>query len=289
MVASPEPEESAGGPLSLFARVKKPQRRWEVLNQLVFRPLAQVLVHVFLPLRVPPTAVLLANAIVGLVAAAAIAAGDLVTGAILLQLKTVLDNADGQLARASGRTSALGRYLDTEADLVVNAFVVAALGHVTDAPLLAVLGFCALTIVLSTDFNTDVLYRRSRGEIVFTQPSVEGEGRLARLLARAYDLVFGPQDRLLQAVSRRRLERVLSRVTDPEARRRAALAYHDRATVVLLANFGLSTQLAVLALCLALGVPVAYLWFLLAGAALMPVLQLRREALARRALAVAGG
>jgi hypothetical protein len=167
----------------------------------------------------------------------------------------------------------------------VNVLVVAALGYVIGAPVLAVLGFCALTLVLSADYNADVLYRRARGETVVTQPAVEGEGTLACLLARAYGVLFGPQDRLLQAVSWRRLESVLSRVSDPEARRRATLAYHDGATVVLLANFGLSTQLAVLGLCLVLGAPAIYFWLVLACGALLPVLQLRREALARRALA----
>jgi archaetidylinositol phosphate synthase len=285
MVASPEPEESADPPLSLFARTKKPRRHSEVLTEMVFRPLAHLVVRALLPLRVPPVAVLLANAAVGLVAAAAIGVGNLVAGALLLQLKTVLDNADGQLARASGRTSVLGRYLDTEADLVVNVIVMAALGHAAEAPIVAVLGFCALTLVLSANFNTDVLYRRARGETVVTQPAAEGEGAFARLLAGVYGVVFGPQDRLLQTVSRRRLERRVTGVPDPGARHRAALAYHDGATVVLLANFGLSTQLAVLGVCLVLGAPAIYLWLVLACAVLLPVLQLRREALARRALA----
>ena len=48
--------------------------------------------------------------------------------ALLLQLKTVLDNADGQLARLSGRVTAFGRYLDSESDLVVNAAIFVALG-----------------------------------------------------------------------------------------------------------------------------------------------------------------
>ena len=52
---------------------------------------------------------------------------------------------------------------------------------------------------------------------------------------------------------------------------------------MVLANFGLSTQLAVLGLCLALGQPEAYLWFALAcGLSLVP-LELRRVALARAA------
>ena len=47
---------------------------------------------------------------------------------LLLQLKTVLDNADGQLARPPGGCPALGRYLDSESDLLVNAALFAALG-----------------------------------------------------------------------------------------------------------------------------------------------------------------
>ena len=43
--------------------------------------------------------------------------GSLLAAALLVQLKTLLDNADGQLARLTGRTSAFGRYLDSEVDL----------------------------------------------------------------------------------------------------------------------------------------------------------------------------
>ena len=52
--------------------------------------------------------------------------GSLLVAALLVQLKTLLDNADGQLARLTGRTSAFGRYLDSEVDLLVNAALFAA-------------------------------------------------------------------------------------------------------------------------------------------------------------------
>ena len=51
-----------------------------------------------------------------------------------MQLKTVLDNADGQLARLSGRITSFGRYLDSELDLVVNAALFAAVGWRTGTP-----------------------------------------------------------------------------------------------------------------------------------------------------------
>ena len=56
------------------------------------------------------------------------ARGHLVAAALLVQLKTLLDNADGQLARLTGRVTAFGRYLDSECDLLVNAALFAAVG-----------------------------------------------------------------------------------------------------------------------------------------------------------------
>lgn len=286
MVVSPEPDETASAGsagLAAVPRAEKRRARPELLAEAVFRPLASVVVRALLPIRVSPTAVVLTNALAGLAAAVAIYRGELVVAALLLQLKTVLDNADGQLARASGRTTALGRYLDTEADLVVNAALFAALGLEAGLPLLAGAAFLALTLVLSANFNENVLHRRSRGEEVVTQPSAAEEGAVARGLARVYGVVFAPQDSVLQHFSRRRLERSLVGVSDPAARRPTAISYHDGLTSLVLANFGLSTQLAVLGVCLALGGPVFYLWFVVGCAASLPALQLRREIVARSA------
>src|ERR1700754_2098832 len=98
----------------------------EFVLELVFRPLSNVLGPLFERARIPPPAVVLANAATGLVAAVVLARGDLVAAAVLLQLKTLLDNVDGALARATGQVTLVGRYLDTIADLVVNAAAFAA-------------------------------------------------------------------------------------------------------------------------------------------------------------------
>jgi hypothetical protein len=89
-----------------------------------------------------------------------------------------------------------------------------------------------------------------------------------------YRIVFAPQDRLARAVVGRRLERLSG---DPRV-------YHDRGTMAVFANLGLSTQLAVLGVCLAFDAPEVYLWLVLGSLALLPVLALRREWLVRRAL-----
>jgi hypothetical protein len=218
----------------------------------------------------------------GLVAAAALGAGALLAAALLLQVKTLLDNADGLLARASRQVTLLGRYLDTEADLVVNAGVFAALGAVTGKPWLALAGLLASVLVLGVAFNLAELDREARGHPTPAPP--RSGGPVERVLEGGYRLVFGPQDRLVRGFSRRRLQRVLDAVSDPARAGTATLAYHDRLTQAYLANTGLSTQLAALGVFLALGIPEAFLWLVLALLLPLPLLQLRRERLARVAL-----
>jgi archaetidylinositol phosphate synthase len=126
--------------------------------ELVYRPLAHLVVLALLPLRIAPPAVVLAGAVAGIAAAVEIVRGGLLLAAGLVVVKTILDGADGALARAAGRVSAFGRYLDSDCDLVVNAALWAAIGYSTGRPLLAAAAFAASTLVLSVNFNLRRLY-----------------------------------------------------------------------------------------------------------------------------------
>jgi archaetidylinositol phosphate synthase len=248
---------------------RKPRNGTEVLCEYLFRPVAQVVAAGLAPLRVPPPAVVLANFASGLTAAWVLAGGHFVWAALLLQAKTVLDNADGQLARMTGRTSVLGRYLDSECDLVSDAAVCGALGYLTSWWVGAV-AFASLTLVLSVNYNLERLYRRELGEPTEAMPHAPGR---ARLLERFYALAYAPQDRLVERFAEWRLR---------GAARSERLAWHDRATVSVVANFGLSTQLFVLGACLVAGSPAAYAWVAAGCAAALVPLALRRERLRRR-------
>ena len=204
----------------------------------IFRPLAHPLVLLLARLRVPPPLVVAAAGSAGVAAAVELGRGSLLAAALLVQLKTLLDNADGQLARLSGRTSAAGRYLDSEADLLVDAALFAALGWRTGAPALALAGFLSLTAVLSLNFNAERLARAAAAE-------PDPEGRVAALLQGVYRCLYAPQDRLAERIAARR-----PALTSPLA-------------VSLLANAGLSTQLAAFGLLLALGRPLAFCWLAL--------------------------
>jgi archaetidylinositol phosphate synthase len=218
----------------------------------VFRPLAHPLVLLLARLRVPPPLVVLAAGAAGLAAAVELGRGSLLAAALLVQLKTLLDNADGQLARLTGRTSAFGRYLDSLVDLLVNAALFAALGWTTGRPALALAGFLAVTSVLSLNFNAERLSRAGSAE-------PEAGGGPTALLRRVYGVVYAPQDRLAEAL----------------AARRPALT--GSTAVSLLANLGMSTQLAAFGLMIALGHPAAFAWIAVAEIAIVALALLPRR------------
>jgi archaetidylinositol phosphate synthase len=237
---------------SALAQSRKQRRGTELVCEHVFRPLAHPLVLVLARLRVSPPVVVVAAGTAGIAAAVELGRGSFVVAAILLQLKTVLDNADGQLARLTGRTSAFGRYLDSEMDLLVNAALFAALGWATGHAALAAAGFAALTSVLSLNFNADRLARGAAS-------APDDGGRATALLRRIYALVYAPQDRLAEALvaCRPALTSLLS--------------------VSLLANLGMSTQLAAFGLLVALGHPLAFAWLALAPVAAIALALLPRR------------
>ena len=237
----------------------------ELLLEVVFRPLSNALAAPLVRARISPPVVVLANATIGVVAAVVLFTGNLVVAAVLLQLKTLLDNTDGALARATGRVTLAGRYLDTLADLVVNVALFVALGHVTGEPILAAAAFVALTLVLAVDFNVTELYREAHG-IPSEEPRPTG-GSAERALAALYGLFFTPLDRVIRGVS-------AWRFGDRPA--------YDRFAVTVLANLGLTTQLAALGVCLVLGAPSVYLWLVLGCLALTAALHVRAELRDRR-------
>jgi phosphatidylglycerophosphate synthase len=255
-------------PASASASVEARRAGPELVLEIAFRPLANAFVPLLRRAGISPPAVVLANAAAGLVAALFLARGELIAAAVLLQAKTLLDNMDGQLARATGRVTLAGRYLDTIADIVVNAALFAALGYVTGQPFLAAASFVALTLVLAVDFNVTELYRHAHG-IAAPHPPPTGS-RTERVLAAVYGALFRPLDRAMRSLSARRFH----------GRRT-----YDRLTVTILANLGLTTQLAILGLCLVLRAPSAYLWFVLACVVALVPLQLRAERQARAAIA----
>lgn len=275
-----------------LAAAAKPRPRSEVVVRLL-RPLTVALVRVLGRLGVDPQAIVLTHTAVGLVAAALVAFGPQgwPWAAVLLQVKTLLDGVDGGVARATGRVTQLGRYLDSILDLLVNLvlFTVLALhGPGAWAWPLAALAALVLTLILSLDFNLERRYTALRQTYAAMGPDTTPAGgprRVVALFEGAYDALLAPQDRWIAQVD----DALFSRLAGGPPQRASLdvrLAWSDLFSTATLVNLGLSSQFVALGVCLALGVPFAYVWFVLACGGYVLVVQAIRVLRFRRYLAV---
>jgi phosphatidylglycerophosphate synthase len=265
----------------------KARPRYEAIMRVV-HPLSAALVARLARTAVEPWHVVVAHSVIG-AGAAVLLAGDarwgLASAAVLLQVKTVLDNVDGGLARATGRVTELGRYLDTGLDLVVNVLLFVALAQ-HGALLLALVALVVLTVVLSYDFNAEALYRAAHAADGAPRVSPTGlstKSSLAlRLFRGLYLGVLAPQDRAIRRLDAALFQRAtgLDYATAPTDARRA---WSNVASTGALVNLGLSTQYLALGVCAALGAPFAYVYVVLAQGVYLVAVQAVRVAAARRA------
>ncbi len=107
---------------SLAKRSDGPVSRW--LN----RPISTRISMAISPARIPPGALSLFTALVGLWAAWSLSASRAVVGGIFVQAASVLDGLDGETARLQWRTSKRGALLDDLLDRMVDAAIVAGMG-----------------------------------------------------------------------------------------------------------------------------------------------------------------
>lgn len=256
----------------------KPRPRHEVLMRVV-QPLADRGVARLARTSVDPQHVVLTHTVVGFTAAALLARDAAVAwlvAALLLQGKTLLDNMDGGLARATGRVTQMGRYLDTVMDLLVNVALFAALAT-HGPPSAAWAAFVVLTLVLSADHNAERRYREVRDDDAI-RPGAAPPGAPPWLLATVrglYRVVLAPQDRLYRGVDAalfRYATNTAWSAAPAGLRRRWADAFSTGALV----NLGLSTQYVLLGVCAALGAPFVYVLVVLAQAPYLALVQAAR-------------
>ena len=111
------------------------------------RPIAVAIAKRFTPTLVTPVHVTLMFGICGLLAALAILNGYFFIAGVLLISKSILDAADGELARLKERPSYTGRYLDSVFDIILNFIILGVIQQVTGQPFwLMLLAFAALQL-----------------------------------------------------------------------------------------------------------------------------------------------
>ncbi len=209
---------SRPSPVAFFKESLKSDNYYadELINIFLLRPIAAVIVRLLYPTRVTPNHVTLAAIVIGFAAAYSYTvATPVATGVagLLITAKDILDDADGQLARAKEMYSRRGRFLDSIGDFVVNLAVFAAITYVVyqsspSAPTI-MLGFLSLLgITLRVSYHVfyqvsflhlDNVYKLNRIAEEITEEDRKGD-RVALRLQQSFLLIYGWQDRLMYKI-----------------------------------------------------------------------------------------
>ena len=147
----------------------------------------------------------------GLLAVACILYGFYWAAAFFLLLKSVLDAADGELARIKNKPSYTGRYFDSVADIILNLLILLAIWYVTESTLVyTILAFLGIELQ-GTLYNYYYVILRNRldGDTtsrVFenkTPAALKGEKQKnVNILFRLYRILYGIFDKAIYTLDR---------------------------------------------------------------------------------------
>lgn len=107
------------------------------------RPIAKVIANSLKNTSFTPIHVTISFIISGLIGIFFILQGNYWLAAFFLIFKSILDAADGELARVKQKPSYTGRYLDSVADILLNALIFVAIWYVTNTSI----GICLLAFL----------------------------------------------------------------------------------------------------------------------------------------------
>ena len=142
----------------------------------------------------------------GFIAIGLILKGYLTTSAFFLLLKSILDAADGDLARLKKKPSYIGRYYDSIADLILNFCFLLTLWHITEISIIYMLiAFLAIQLQGTLYNYYYVILRNSvKGDStsrIFettTPKALNGESQLAvNIFYKIYYLLYIPFDKAI--------------------------------------------------------------------------------------------
>lgn len=179
------------------------------------RPVAKVIAQSLKNTSFTPIHVTIAFVISGLIAIACILNHFYWTTAFFLILKSILDAADGELARIKNTPSYTGRYLDSVSDIILNLMILMAIWHITNGSLiLTILAFFGIQlqgtlynyyyVILRNKYNGDTTSRVFENKV---PKALKGEKqRDVNILFRLYTLFYGVFDKIIYRLDRRAVE-----------------------------------------------------------------------------------
>ena len=170
------------------------------------RPAAMVIANALKDTWVTPIHLTICFILSGAIAIVSILYGYNWSAALFLILKSILDAADGELARVKNTPSYTGRYFDSVSDILLNALIFLALWHMTNAAIgWTILSFLCLQLQ-GTLYNYYYVILRNRlhgdttSRILEIDPprALEGESqKTVNLFFGLYTIFYGLFDRAI--------------------------------------------------------------------------------------------
>ena len=220
------------------------------------RPVAKVIANSLKNTKFTPIHVTIGFIVSGLVAIYCIVQGYYWLAAFFLIFKSILDAADGELARVKQKPSYTGRYLDSVADIVLNASFFGAIWYISNTPFwICCIAFLGLQlqgtlynyyyVILRNKYNGDTTSRVFENK---TPIALEGERQSnVNILFGMYKLLYGVFDKTIYAL-------------DSKANKGIALPNWFMTSV---STFGLGFQLLIISAMLVFGLKAFILPFFL--------------------------
>ena len=175
------------------------------------RPAARVIANLLKETAFTPIHVTITFIFSGLLAVACILYGYYWPAAFFLVFKSILDAADGELARIKNKPSYTGRYFDSVADIVLNLLILLVLWYVTNSSLAyTILAFLGIElqgtlynyyyVILRNRFGGDTTSRIFENE---TPAALKGERQNnVNILFRLYRILYGSFDKAIYTLDR---------------------------------------------------------------------------------------
>lgn len=265
----------------IFKKSVKPRPVEEIANIQIFRPLAHILLLEIKDKNISPEVIVFIHTSMVILSSILIYYKDSIflglLAAILLQLKTVLDNLDGQLARYKNKTTIAGRYLDTLMDYLGNLSIFIALGLKYNQLIFSLSSFLIFTFVLSYDFNIEKIHKEKlqngKKSNLSNCSYSKKTNNLETILKKIYDYLLGYQDKLITyfenktyvfllnlGFSKSKAEYILASENHKNLKYFENL-FWKKEYLNITANMGLSTQLLILGILLIFNMEFYFLYF----------------------------
>ncbi len=179
------------------------------------RPIARIIAKSLKDTSLTPIHVTLGFIISGLFAIVCILNHQYWATAFFLILKSILDAADGELARIKNKPSYTGRYLDSVSDIVLNFLILATIWYVTQGSILyTLMAFFGMQlqgtlynyyyVILRNKYNGDKTSRIFEDQV---PTAMKGEKqRNVNLLFGLYNLFYGIFDKIIYQLDKNAAE-----------------------------------------------------------------------------------